>query len=292
MIETIALHPKTSSDIESFLRSPGQVLAIVGTEGSGKYEIACQIAASLLDTSADTISDHPSVYRISRPQDKQDIPIDNIRTLISTLKVISPGDQSIRRVVLIDGAHYMNLESQNALLKTLEQPNPDTVFLLTIVSTARILPTILSRAQKLIVHPVDQDSAQKAYKNSFSNQEISSAWNLSEGAAQLLDQLLKGLDEDKSRSVAQAKAFLSSSTYDRLLDVDTLVKDKTEFKNFLISLSQILRALHHSNIKKSNDRLSAKLLKARRLVEYSQQALESNSSPKLIALNLVMNIDL
>ncbi len=53
------------------------------------------------------------------------------------------------RVVLLYPAETLNTESSNALLKTLEEPHPGTVFLLVSSNPERLLPTILSRCRKI-----------------------------------------------------------------------------------------------------------------------------------------------
>ncbi|HEX2883609.1 MAG TPA: hypothetical protein VHQ42_03450 [Candidatus Limnocylindria bacterium] len=59
-----------------------------------------------------------------------------------------------RRVVLIDRADRANEQTQNALLKTLEEPTDRHVFILVADEPARLLPTIRSRSQPLRVGPV------------------------------------------------------------------------------------------------------------------------------------------
>jgi DNA polymerase III subunit delta' len=54
-----------------------------------------------------------------------------------------------RRVVIIDAADDMNRNTANALLKSLEEPSEDTVFLLVSHSPGRLLPTIRSRCRTL-----------------------------------------------------------------------------------------------------------------------------------------------
>jgi len=53
------------------------------------------------------------------------------------------------RVAVIYPAHAMNLYTANALLKVLEEPPPNTVFLLTADAPDRLLPTIVSRCRRL-----------------------------------------------------------------------------------------------------------------------------------------------
>lgn len=56
---------------------------------------------------------------------------------------------SNRRVVIVDAADDMNRNTANALLKSLEEPSEDTVFLLISHTPGRLLPTIRSRCRTL-----------------------------------------------------------------------------------------------------------------------------------------------
>jgi DNA polymerase-3 subunit delta' len=53
------------------------------------------------------------------------------------------------RVVIIAGAHTMNPEAANALLKALEEPPAGNLFVLTTAQTSDLLPTIVSRCQQV-----------------------------------------------------------------------------------------------------------------------------------------------
>jgi hypothetical protein len=61
-----------------------------------------------------------------------------------------------RRVVLIEGADRANEQTQNALLKVLEEPTDRHTFLLVADEPRRLLPTIRSRCQPLRIGPVPQ----------------------------------------------------------------------------------------------------------------------------------------
>src|SRR6185369_16125829 len=54
-----------------------------------------------------------------------------------------------KRVVIISEADTMRREAQNAFLKTLEEPRPNTLIILTSSNPARLYATILSRCQDL-----------------------------------------------------------------------------------------------------------------------------------------------
>src|SRR5450830_955145 len=76
----------------------------------------------------------------------KDIKIEQIRQLADFMN-ISTHRQGLRVVVLYP-AEALNTPASNALLKTLEEPPPGTVFLLASNSLDRLLPTILSRCRK------------------------------------------------------------------------------------------------------------------------------------------------
>jgi DNA polymerase-3 subunit delta' len=61
------------------------------------------------------------------------------------------------RVVLVDTANQLNISSANALLKSLEEPMPNTVLLLLSHAPQALLPTIRSRCRKLVLQPLPGD---------------------------------------------------------------------------------------------------------------------------------------
>ena len=90
---------------------------------------------------------HPDVHYISRPQDKQFILIEQVRSLQADAarKTL----EGRRNIFIIQGMHEMNVQAANCLLKTLEEPEPDVVLLLTVPDPGVLLPTILSRVQQV-----------------------------------------------------------------------------------------------------------------------------------------------
>ncbi|MFJ2986574.1 DNA polymerase III subunit delta' [Collimonas sp. NPDC087041] len=76
----------------------------------------------------------------------KEIKIDQVRALSGFMNIST--HRQGQRVVLLYPAEALNTASANALLKTLEEPPPNTVFLLCSNSLDRLLPTILSRCRK------------------------------------------------------------------------------------------------------------------------------------------------
>ena len=83
----------------------------------------------------------------------REIKVEQIRAL-TELMALSTHRQG-RRVVLLYPAQAMNAIAANALLKTLEEPPADTVFLLIADGLERLLPTILSRCRKFALPTPD-----------------------------------------------------------------------------------------------------------------------------------------
>jgi DNA polymerase-3 subunit delta' len=87
----------------------------------------------------------------------KEIKIEQIRNLADFMN-ISTHRQGLRVVVLYP-AEALNMPASNALLKTLEEPPPGTVFLLASNSLDRLLPTILSRCRKFALPMPSHDEA-------------------------------------------------------------------------------------------------------------------------------------
>ncbi|MGJ7917184.1 DNA polymerase III subunit delta' [Massilia sp. LXY-6] len=87
----------------------------------------------------------------------KDIKIEQIRALADFMN-ISTHRQGLRVVVLYP-AEALNMPASNALLKTLEEPPPGTVFLLASNGLDRLLPTILSRCRKFALPTPDHAEA-------------------------------------------------------------------------------------------------------------------------------------
>jgi DNA polymerase-3 subunit delta' len=87
----------------------------------------------------------------------KEIKIEQIRNLADFMN-ISTHRQGLRVVVLYP-AEALNTPASNALLKTLEEPPPGTVFLLASNSLDRLLPTILSRCRKFALPMPDSAAA-------------------------------------------------------------------------------------------------------------------------------------
>ncbi|MFZ6639081.1 DNA polymerase III subunit delta' [Undibacterium sp. TC4M20W] len=76
----------------------------------------------------------------------KEIVINQVRALSDFMNIST--HRSGRRVIVLYPAEALNVPAANALLKSLEEPNANTVFILVSNSIDRLLPTILSRCHK------------------------------------------------------------------------------------------------------------------------------------------------
>ena len=84
----------------------------------------------------------PNLFLIDLNDEKKNIEINQIRNLIDFCNKSNFNSKS--RFILINNLEKMNLNSSNALLKILEEPN-EGIFFILINSSSKILPTIKSR---------------------------------------------------------------------------------------------------------------------------------------------------
>ena len=140
---------------------PNKIL-LSGQKGSGKFTLSLHLINYILSKNEDYSYDvqnlqindknrsfkliknntSPNFFLIDIKKEKKAIEVDQIRELISFCNKSSFNNKP--RFVLIDNHELMNLNSNNALLKTLEEPN-DNIFFIIINNSSKILQTIKSR---------------------------------------------------------------------------------------------------------------------------------------------------
>lgn len=148
-----------------FEGQPAQSFLITGAPGMGKHKIGEELAKALLcmhptgDGACDSCPSctyfdaktHPDIKRIEAPSGKKSIKIADIRSeVISDTQIVS---QISQRKVYIINADQLNEDSQNSLLKSLEEPPKGVAFILLCSDASKLLGTILSRVLELRIAP-------------------------------------------------------------------------------------------------------------------------------------------
>jgi len=142
-------------------------LLLAGPPGIGKRAIADALTATLLcerggeDACGEcgacrqlAAGSHPDVLVVGLPRDKREIPIDKARELNQFLRLqpLRGG----RKIAIVDDAHLLNLPAQNALLKGLEEPPPESLAILVAHNADALLQTVRSRCQRVLFAPLEE----------------------------------------------------------------------------------------------------------------------------------------
>lgn len=136
-------------------------LMLTGVVGCGKQLLASAFAALALCQHPEhgqacghcpachqfAVGTHPDYHRVTIAEDKNAILVDQIRELCATLALTSL--HGGRKIAVLSPADAMNDNAANSLLKTLEEPSPDTLLILVTAQVARLPATIRSRCQNL-----------------------------------------------------------------------------------------------------------------------------------------------
>src|SRR3989442_1857183 len=142
-------------------------LLFTGPSGVGKRLTAISVAQTLncLKSGDDACGQCAACTRIARgvhpdvvivePGESGAIKIDQVRDVVERANYRP--FEGRRRVVIVDEADALVVPAQNALLKTLEEPPPSSMFILVTARPDVLLPTVRSRCPQLRFRPLAAD---------------------------------------------------------------------------------------------------------------------------------------
>ena len=188
-----------------------------GAWGTGKHMLALRIAAALACERGDQdahpfpcmtcpacrkilAGNSPDIIYINR-KEKATLGVEEIRGLKSDV-YIPPNDLEVK-IYIVEEAHLMTSQAQNAFLLTLEEPPAYVLFLLLCESTATLLETVKSRAPTLRTEPIPQEEMLRHLLDT--NEE---AKTLQKATSHELNEILAASDG----SIGKALALLDPAT--------------------------------------------------------------------------------
>tara|TARA_Y100000590_G_scaffold100669_1_gene114430 strand:+ start:9017 stop:9988 length:972 start_codon:yes stop_codon:yes gene_type:complete len=192
---------------------------------------------------------HPNFFLLENKENVENIKIDDVRNIQKFLNKSTY--KSNIKIVLIDNAEYLNINSSNALLKALEEPNNNTFFFIINNNSKKILNTIKSRCIEFRFF-FNQNEKKMIFNNLVNQFENKFNINMvdddfyTESAGNIL-KYMKILNEN---NINHTKDKISCISY--LLDQYKLKKDSQLliFISFLIEL--FYKNISSINNKKSN----------------------------------------
>jgi len=251
---------------------------------------------------------HPDLTVVQAEQEGGVLKVDQVRELQRSL-ALHPYEARYRVALLLrfEEAHP---SAMNALLKTLEEPAPQVVLLLTAESAERLLPTIVSRCEVLRLRPMPLEQASRG---------LQSRWGLPEQQAELLAHISSGrlgfalqLHQEPER-MAQRQVWLDDQTrllsanrVERFAYVDPLWKDKEALRRVLLvwlsywrdvlmkasgASAPITNLDHQEDIERLAQSVGRQAAhRSAAAIERSLERLERNVNPRLVAEVLMLDL--
>jgi DNA polymerase III subunit delta' len=200
-LDTLTQQSRARVAIEVALRAgPSHAYLLRGPRGSGKRAAARAFAAEILAAAAEDPDDarrralldpspHPDLVWIA-PRGAQHL-VEEVREQVIRAAAYRPFEGG-KRVFVIEAAEALRDESQNALLKTLEEP-PDYVHLILLTSEPELLlETVASRCQPIDFAPLPVAAIEAALEGAGDPAEIAAVARLSAGDLERARFLLSG----------------------------------------------------------------------------------------------------
>lgn len=184
---------------------------------------------------------HPDLRLLQLPPDRRNIPIKDVHEFMQGI-ALKPLEAE-RKVYIVDSADMLAEDGANALLKTLEEPPPAVTLILTATDPARLLPTVVSRCQRIALRPAPTEAIRDALL------EIEGTTPEAAGAIARASHGLPGwallavadadlLDERRAREADLAQ-LLEASRLERLRYADDLAERWSGHMDHVVSTLEI-----------------------------------------------------
>lgn len=181
-------------------------------------------------------SQHPDLLLVERQEGDREIKIDALRALTRSLSRTPL--EARYQVALILNFHHASEEAANALLKTLEEPNPSVLLCLTALDADSIPATVVSRCEVLRLRPLAPETLAPALQSSL---------GIDAAQAHLLASVSQGLPglairmrqepallESRGQWLDALHDLLSANRVKRFAFADKASKDRQQLKNMLL----------------------------------------------------------
>lgn len=243
-------------------------------------------------------------------EDKQvNISKEESREIIKALTLKS--FESVYKIMIIWLPEYMHPSAANGILKILEEPAPNTIFILVTNAAEQLLPTIVSRTQILQVPLLSDDELESYLKTALSLEEtkLRKIVQLADGNLNLALALIDAEEDHNQEVFIEWMRACFKKDFAKLVGLSDAFHelDKLRQRTLLqYSLAMLREAMLQlagasqinrikggelkfiSDFSKSLD--IAKIEKSSQLIGDSEFYLERNGSPKMIFLDLSLQI--
>lgn len=273
---SLILNSITAKKVDRIGANPPHALIIASQDDPYNVAIARRLSRKILDTDPLKYAHYKEIVPI-----KNSIGIDQVREINAflKLKVPSKDKDGINRICVITKANLLTIESQNALLKNLEEPNQGSLIILCSRDKNMLLQTVRSRCQSLLVSfPALEDIQSHLEPEGYTKAQIQKAFNQAGGLPELTSAILSDSEHPVIFAAEQAKTMLQMTRFERLALVNS-IKDRDSAKQ----LAQMLMQIARLGIKSDKDQKWQLIYKS---AFVCIKMLDANTQPKLALTKL------
>ncbi len=290
--------------VNSFIESRRfpHALLITGESGTGKSTLAEHLAKAYFCNEANAPCDkcracrlvitrnHPDIMYVRPEEKKKNISVSQIREIVVNA-YIKPHSAD-RKVFIIEKAETLSEQCQNALLKVLEEPPGNVLFILVSTGERALLPTILSRCVGLSLLRPEIDEAVLFLKEKLGlpEDEIRATAEKYRGN---IGKALEFFGNSKKDKSSIAKDFLEllllgKSEYSLLSALTPLEKDRIGCGEFMAELKLLIADKIRESI--DNSRKIKKLNYYYSVISEAEPSLVTNINLSLLLSALVCSL--
>ncbi len=275
-------HPQTQRLIEKLSGNLPHALIVDGPVGVGVLTAAKQLAKSM-DALTVVIRPKKSINgQMVVDETQGNIIIEDIRDLYEYSRTARPQTDVI---ILDTGERSMTTAAQNAFLKLLEEPRPNLHFIIATHTFSQLLPTIVSRSQRLSMLPVTIEQTAQ-FIQSLGITDATKAARLAfvgRGLPALIARLANDqkLYESRVEIMSDAKTVIAGTAYDKIAVIQKYKDDRGKALTLIDDMNFQLKTITVSRHDASLVEKIARQLDVR-------QAIQSGGNIRLQLLSAVL----
>lgn len=219
-------------------RTLAKIIAQAAVCENLEEDLACETCASCQKVEKEI---HPDVIYPEKTGVMQSYSITTVRK-IRVDAYVAPNESS-RKVYIFTDADTMGIPAQNALLKVLEEPPQNVIFILTCQSSTNLLATLCSRMLRFAVSTVSQEELQEYFEKNYPKENLENLLSTSNGNIGLLLDLVESTECKIPLEIAKkvAQNLVLAKEFDLLKIMVPIFENRKIFIAFLNFLSVFFR---------------------------------------------------